>query len=382
MKRAPMTPEDLLRTLGNAPVPGEEPCRAAARRDQVVAHLASVISHPGQRRNARRFWVPVAAALALAASIALVAGATGVLRSHPPSQPVAALASPAARARAMEGTVLFARDGHIEPLSTTNEVPLFDGDELRTSAQGRATMLLSTGVIVDVAPASSLSLDTAHATASADRERLVLTLGRVDLTVPKLTGGRTFGIRTPDAEVVVHGTRFSVVVTSGVAGKPSITAVQVTEGRVSVNHAGAEIVLSRGETWSSEDIPAPPESPSAVVAEPSGSVPAVVAGNAAKFPSAPSSLAQENKLFQNAMDAKRRGDDRRVVSVLDSLLSRYAGSPLANNARVERFRALKRLGDNAAAAREARKYLAEDPDGFARDEARDTVLAPASSARP
>jgi hypothetical protein len=56
------------------------------------------------------------------------------------------------------------------------------------------------------------------------------------------------------------------------------------------------------------------------------------------------------------------------------LLQRFPGSPLVPDARVERFRALQRLGRTEEAARSARQYLAEQPDGFAREEARDVAL--------
>lgn len=165
-----------------------------------------------------------------------------------------------------------------------------------------------------------------------------------------------------------------------------MTNVQVTEGRVSVLHAGAEITLTRGETWTPSPAvpeppaPSPPATGSSASAARANPPAAATAAGTASHPVPPSSLADENRLFQAAMDAKRRGDDRAVVATLDQFLSRYPASPLAANARVERFRALKRLGDSSGAAREARRYLAENPDGFARDEARDTVLAPAPSA--
>jgi hypothetical protein len=41
---------------------------------------------------------------------------------------------------------------------------------------------------------------------------------------------------------------------------------------------------------------------------------------------------------------------------------------------VERFRALKRLGQKSEAAREASRYLLENENGAARDEARSDVL--------
>lgn len=86
------------------------------------------------------------------------------------------------------------------------------------------------------------------------------------------------------------------------------------------------------------------------------------------------SLAQENALFQAALRARNAGNDSLALRYLDSLLARFPESTLAQEAGVERFRALRRMGQTAEAARSARRYLAEHRDGFARQEARDLVL--------
>jgi outer membrane protein assembly factor BamD (BamD/ComL family) len=83
-----------------------------------------------------------------------------------------------------------------------------------------------------------------------------------------------------------------------------------------------------------------------------------------------STLGEENALMQRAMSAARRGEEARAVELLSQLLVGYPGSPLAQNAEVERFRAMRRLGDVAAASRAARRYLGVHQDGMARDEAR------------
>jgi outer membrane protein assembly factor BamD (BamD/ComL family) len=82
-------------------------------------------------------------------------------------------------------------------------------------------------------------------------------------------------------------------------------------------------------------------------------------------------LAAQNRLFADAMKARARGDLGGAVRLLDRLLRRYPGSVLAEDARVERFRALARLGDHRGAAAAARAYLLAYPGGFAHDEARE-----------
>ena len=92
---------------------------------------------------------------------------------------------------------------------------------------------------------------------------------------------------------------------------------------------------------------------------------------------APSStLEHENGLFRLAIDARNNGDDASAVRRFDQLLATYPKSALAQEAKVERFRALKRMGRSRDAAREARRYLIEHGNGFAEDEARDVALTP------
>ncbi len=70
------------------------------------------------------------------------------------------------------------------------------------------------------------------------------------------------------------------------------------------------------------------------------------------------------------MVASRNGDDAGAVALLDTFLARFPRSVLKENAQVERFRALRRLGQVSEASHEARRYLAEHPDGMERDEAK------------
>ena len=86
------------------------------------------------------------------------------------------------------------------------------------------------------------------------------------------------------------------------------------------------------------------------------------------------SLGGQNVAFAAAMKARQRGDDSLAVQLLEDFIAHYPASPLAQDAHVERFRAMLQTGDVAAASRGARRYLALYPNGFARDEARELVL--------
>ena len=82
-----------------------------------------------------------------------------------------------------------------------------------------------------------------------------------------------------------------------------------------------------------------------------------------------SSLAAENQLLQTAMAARQQGDPRRAAELAGELVRHYPASPLVEEARVERMRALAGAGGPVAAEGEARSYLTDYPKGFARHEA-------------
>ncbi len=80
-------------------------------------------------------------------------------------------------------------------------------------------------------------------------------------------------------------------------------------------------------------------------------------------------LADQNRLFAEAMSARKRGGSADALDALEQFVRSYPHSPLAQDAYVERFRILSEAGDRAAAARAARAYLTLFPRGFAREEA-------------
>ena len=103
------------------------------------------------------------------------------------------------------------------------------GAEIRATAEAKSAVL-GNGVRIRL-ETGSLRLAVADV-ADKDAQTLILPLGRVFVDVPKLPVGSTLSVRTPDAEVRVHGTRFHVIRT----GKD--TQVQVVEGVVEVRPEG------------------------------------------------------------------------------------------------------------------------------------------------
>jgi len=120
--------------------------------------------------------------------------------------------------------------------------------------------------------------------------------------------------------------------------------------------------------------------PSALAADP--------ATASAPTPSAQpqSTLAEENRLFKAAAEAGRSGDVAGALARLDQLLVEHPRSPLAQTALVRKFRLLNGAGRREEARREAERYLASYPTGFAVTEAQalksGRAPAPAPSQEP
>ena len=103
---------------------------------------------------------------------------------------------------------------------------LSPGTELQATTEAKSAVL-GNGVRIRL-DVGTLKL----AAATKESQSLLLPLGRVFVDVPKLAPGSTLSVRTPDAEVRVHGTRFQVIRTS------RDTQVNVAEGVVEVRPEG------------------------------------------------------------------------------------------------------------------------------------------------
>jgi hypothetical protein len=110
---------------------------------------------------------------------------------------------------------------------------------------------------------------------------------------------------------------------------------------------------------------------SASVVVPAPAPPASVAAET------PSTLGEENRLFQDAAEASRRGEVEVALGQLERLLRDFPQSPLAQTALVRKFRLLAKAGRTTEAAREAERYLKSHPNGFAVSEAQALQKQPA-----
>jgi hypothetical protein len=376
-------PDTLLRELGSERVPPEAAEVVAARRERVVEALGRGIRdvpHLREQRARRARWFSFAAAAVVALAVGFAARGFSDSGSRPTTTQVDAKG--AATARSVSGTLVVTHAGRSRVVTPGEQAGIEVGDALSTAADGLARLRTDRSD-VEVAPATQVKL----AVASPTEERLRLAAGRVELHVERRTDSRRIVVvETPDSEVVVHGTVFSVSVDS--SSGVGVTRVQVTEGTVSVLHRGERSFVTTGQDWSSAVKPQPlREAEAPARARSTETAPARPQRHGARRAAEPasgsesSSLGEENRMFSQAMEARNRGDDRAAVELFGALLGKFPGGKLAEEARIERMRALTRLGDATRAAAEARRYLARHASGFARDEARSTALSDSSTRR-
>ncbi|WP_437915786.1 FecR domain-containing protein [Sorangium sp. So ce302] len=391
--------EASLRALVEQPVPPLPRIQARYLQQRIAGRIDQLVADAAERRAraARRKRAAVAAAALAAVLAAAAAGVFIVVRARdaPPA---------AAQVTALQGSVEIAAGGATRSPPSLALVPLASDEELRTGEGARAKASLATGATVEVGPSTRVRFAPAGAGRDRAGDVVALEQGRIAVDVPPLPAGTSLSVRTSDAVVTVHGTRFSVERRPDTAGEPAETRVSVVEGRVAVHRGEVERFLSPGETWSSRDeerrsdrpaegrpgdAPAPPRDLGQDSAAGEGGRGDGAGEGGAGEPRAPrdarqapsrASLTAENELLQGAMAARRRGQPRRAIERLDLLLGRYPDSPLAEIARVERLRAIEMLGDKDRTAAEARRYLKDYPQGFGREEA--TSASRPGGARP
>lgn len=205
-----------------------------------------------------------------------------------------------------------------------------------------AALTTAEGVRVELSAQTRVGLDELNA---GSGWRLRLHRGQVACEVPKLTGKKSFSVVTPDAEVIVHGTRFTVA-TDGA------TCVRVSEGRVEVRSNGAQTFLTPGQQWGCVEAPklgvveagpvenAPPTTGTSVATAPrlgrrgpSARAEADKSAHALSTTSGGgSTLALESELVARALSAERRGEVNTARELYRQFLERYPQSPMAPEA--------------------------------------------------
>ncbi len=316
----------LLEPWRSAPVAVADADTASAERERIVAQLAErIVEFPAlraRRARARRLgW------LLAAAGAVLVLGGTGAWLRHV----VLDSSETEASASELAGTKLLAGRVLTDAAATLSSGAFVGEAAFTTPEESSARVVTEGGVLVEVAPATRARVR------SAALARVELMDGSVTLEVPPQRHGSNVRVVTPDATVIVHGTRFTVTYVAG--GDTPRTCVRVDHGKVSVARSSLD-AAGRPES----ELLTAGQSSGCDAAEPTQATADVATDAVPRFSPRPSAsqgstLAQENRLLQEALAAEQAGDTKRAQARLRTLLTKYPRSGFA----AEAERALERI---------------------------------------
>ncbi len=324
----------LLEPLRSAPVPVTDADTASAERERIVARMAArIVDIPAERarrsRARRAGWLLAAAAGVLVLAGSSVWLAQGLLGKGWLGPEQAIGAGPAVAARG--GTTVVDGQVRTDGAATLSSGAFVGEAAFTTPGESSARVVTDGGVLVEVAPATRARVR------SASLARVELMDGAVTLDVPPQKPGASVRVVTPDATVTVHGTRFTVTFNAG-ASTPR-TCVRVDHGKVSVARNGLDAegrplseLLTAGQSSGCE-----PVEKVEPAREPSSLEPPRSTGRPAGAQT--STLAQENRLLQEALAAEQAGEMGRAKARLRTLLARYPHSGFKGEAE----RALERI---------------------------------------
>jgi hypothetical protein len=288
--------------------------------------------------------------------------------------------------------------------------PLPAGSRIVAGDNSRASLSLSTGTELSIEENGDVAIvdSTAH-------QVFALRAGAIRAHVAKLAPDAQFVIQTPDAEVEVRGTSFRVAIVApdSACADGTVTRVSVSEGVVSVRHAGVESRVAAGQRWpvgcenellgpipmpsaplehrrkvraaqttrneqssaassgSPRDQPssARRDQPSSARRDQPSSASRDQASSEQRAPDEPASdLAEQNDAFAKALASNKQGDTLTAISRFEAFVARYPSSSLVESALAKRMQLLRTV-DRDKAARAARDYLARFPRGPARADA-------------
>lgn len=335
-------------------------------RHQAIEAIEQAIRERG-RRKARARW---AFGLSAAAAAILCVGAGTMAyrtRAVAPTLAVGALQQGPQHAEAAESerpALTIVKDG----------ARVVAGDRITARGGNHALLAFSTGTELSVEDGGDMSI-----VEGGRHQIFALTGGELRARVAKLVADERFVVRTPDAEIEVRGTSFSVALAPSdpACGNGSVTRVAVEEGVVVIRHPGPtpgariETRVAKGEEWPVGCDLSFERADTDTSADPS-----VVVPNApgARRPhprqrASASSLAEQNDLFAEALAFKNAGQHATAVAAFERFTAKYPSSNLAENAAVERMKLLL-VDDRPRGLDAARQYLRRYPGGFAQADAR------------
>jgi ferric-dicitrate binding protein FerR (iron transport regulator) len=354
---------------GLADGPQEDPsAQDDAHRDAVVAAMALAIAAKARRR---RMVTLTAVTLAAAASVLVILRLTGNGGS---------LENKHGAGFALVVEDATGNGNQLVRAAATQPLPVLGvlavGDDVRSGEDSSAILGFANGTRIALSSSARLRVDDLGST-----RRFSLLRGSLQAQVAKLAQGERFVVSTPDGEVEVRGTVFTVAVDgSRCRGSASNSIVHVNEGVVWVRSGDKQVVLQPGETWATpcpdsgklqeaavetaKLVPAAAPRPAVASVRSGAHKPAAVrvtsmvaptagpgesplapaaASTPSDRPTQPASfsrLSEQNDLFSEAMAAERHGQHDLALRKLDDLIARYPGGPLHESAHAERQRIL------------------------------------------
>lgn len=328
--------ERVISLLRDGPIVVPDPDAAQAFRERTLPTLRALVIGTPQRLRRRR---QIRGALSLAGIVTCLGVAWLALRLDR-HQPLPATFDTVLVEMPRSNQATWT-DGIQPPqlLGTRSRLPL--RGRLRSLDEKAVTLRTPQGVQVALAEKSEIELG--QIAVSADHSVLSLNAGQIRCSVPHLPAGSVFSVRTSDAEVIVHGTVFSVE--APVSAAP--TCVRVEEGRVEVRLGGQYRLLEAGGSFGCA-VPvtdaAIPDSPQSAASSSSASNPSVKhaaptsvhARSATASPAQQSptgTLADESRLLAAALVKEREGQRAQARELFQTLVTRYPQSALAVEAR-------------------------------------------------
>ena len=316
---------------------------ASDRERSIETILRSARQGPTAAKPRALVWGSVGTAVALAASLALFWGhLTG---SSPGSDAVATkgAALPAARPvttaitlQDVTGTASRWEAGRRIPLLAEKEPQVVpSSSELVTEARSNLRVRSSSGLDIALFENSRLSLAGLGQAATS----VSLLSGSIRCEVPHLLEGQHFSVQTPEGNVIVRGTVFSVFVSAFAEG--ARTCVKVEQGEVLMKTATSASRVGAGQSWGcgreTKPVVSAPEAPAPSAKPPKGGL------RVSQDHPPTGTLDEENRLFQSGLAAERRAELAAAQAAFDELLTKYPASPVAGEARAARARVVKEL---------------------------------------